>query len=248
MTWGARVWLIGLLFSIAACASNPPPAMIEVTPSIAATPTRSPVPPSAVAAGSVLTLPPATATQPLNTPTPLPIVSSPTPSIKVSLTSTALACPPFPTPTVLDTQAAVQHFEHGLMFWLQDRSEIWALLNSPTEKQFYWRTLPNLWVESTPEVPDNTLSPPAGRFVPIRGFGQAWFAGGELASKPLRDDLGWATDEETGFTTTLTYYPQGFYTPDCTWEPKSGIYELKDNRSQVFQFVGAGGIAKLIFP
>jgi hypothetical protein len=80
--------------------------------------------------------------------------------------------------------------------------------------------------------------------VPIRGFGQAWFTGGGPASQPLRDDFGWATDEETGFVATLTYYPQGFYTPDCTWSPKSGLYELKDDSGQVFQFVGAGSIAK----
>ena len=143
-----------------------------------------------------------------------------------------------PAPTEIDTQAAVQHFERGLLFWLQTNNEIWALIDSPLEKQFYWRILPNLWVEGTPEIPANGLMPPAKRYVPVRGFGQAWL------SPSLRDDLGWAVDEEAGFTTTLTYYPQGFYTPDCTWEPKSGIYELKDDRGQVFQFVGAGGIAK----
>ncbi len=252
MTWYARLWLIGLIWSVTACASNPPPPTIETvpvsspTPSATATFTRSPVPSPAVAATSLPTLPPVTATQPLATPTPRPIVSSPTPSIKVSPTSTPLTCPPWPTPTAIDTPAAVQHFERGLMFWLQARNEIWALLNSPTEKQFYWRTLPNLWVEGTPEIPANGLTPPVKRYVPVRGFGQAWFAGGGLASQPLRDDLGWAIDEEAGFSTTLTYYPQGFYTPDCTWEPKSGIYELKDNHGQVFQFVGAGGIAKLM--
>lgn len=132
------------------------------------------------------------------------------------------------------------------MFWLRTRNEIWALLNSPTEAQFYWRVLPNLWLEGTPEAPDSSLTPPSGRYLPIRGFGQAWQVGGGLASGPLRDDLGWAIDEEAGFNTTLTYYPQGFYTPDCTWEPKSGLYELKDNRGQVFQFVGEGGMAKIV--
>ena len=251
MTWCVRLLLIGLMWSTAGCANNPFPSAIEITPVSSATPiamaipTRSPMPPPPVAVASAPTLPPVTVTQPLDTPTSRPIVSSPTVLIKVSPTSTARTCPPLPTPTVLDSQAAVQHFERGLMFWLQTRNEIWALLNSPTEKQLYWSILPNLWVEGTPEVPDNGLTPPARRFVPVRGFGQAWFAGGP-ASQPLRDDLGWAIDEETGFNTTLTYYPQGFYTPDCTWEPKSGLYELKDNHGQVFQFVGAGGIAKLM--
>ncbi len=250
MTWYARLWLIGLMWSVAACAGHPSPVVIEtapvsrLTPIATATLPRSLTPPPTVAATSVPTLPPATVTQPRAIPTSRPIVLSPTALIEVPPTSTPLTCPPFPTPTRWDTQSAVQHFEHGLMFWLQARNEIWALLDSPLANQFYWRTLPNLWIEGTPEVPANGLTPPAKRYVPVRGFGQAWFAGGGSASQPLRDDLGWAIDEETGFNTTLTYYPQGFYTPDCTWEPKSGIYELKDDLGQVFQFVGAGGIAK----
>jgi hypothetical protein len=244
VTWNARLWLIGLMWSVAACASSPPLALIETarpaisTPIVAAAFTRSLVPSFTATVTSVLTLPSATATQPPATSTPRPIVSSPIPVIKVSPTSTAPTCPPFPTPTVLETQAAVQHFEHGLMFWLQTRNEIWALIDSPLDQQFYWRVLPNLWVEGTPEIPANGLTPPTKRYVPVRGFGQAWL------SQPLRDDLGWAIDEEIGFNTTLAYYPQGFYTSDCTWEPKSGLYELKDNHGQVFQFVGAGGIAK----
>ena len=236
MTWDARLWLIGLMWSAAACASNPPPTLIETAPPlisipiVAATSTRSPVLSLTVAATRTPTLSPATS--------PRPIVSTPTALIAVRPTSTLPICPPFPAPTTEDAPAAVQQFQHGLLFWLQTRNEIWALIESPLEQQFYWRVLPNLWVEGTPEIPAHGLTPPAKRYVPVRGFGQAWL------SQPLRDDLGWTIDEETGFTTTLTYYPQGFYTPDCTWEPKSGIYELKDNHSQVFQFVGAGSIAK----
>jgi hypothetical protein len=253
MTGCARLWLIGLMWSAVACASNPSPVIpvSSSTPTLVASTTRSVVPPPTDA---VVALPPIIATQPLAAPTSPSIASSPTKRIASSstptvgprpaATSTPLTCPALPTLTTRETQAAVQRFEHGLMFWLQTNNEIWVLLNSPTDKQFYWRVLPNLWVEGTPEIPDNGLTPSARRYVPVRGFGQAWFTG----SKPLRDELGWATDEEAGFTTTLTYYPQGFYTPDCTWEPKSGLYELKDNRGQVFQFVGAGGIAKLMTP
>jgi hypothetical protein len=231
MKWGTRVGLIGLMWIVAACVSHPPSAAIEADPIAAATSTRSPVPSLTATVTRMSTLRPATIT-------PRPIVAARTALIAVPPASTPLTCPPLPTPAVLDTQAAVQHFEHGLLFWLQTNNEIWALIDSPLEQQFYWRVLPNLWVEGTPEVPANGLTPPAKRYVPVRGFGQAWL------SQPLRDALGWAIDEEIGFNTTLTYYPQGFYTPDCTWEPKSGLYELKDDHGQVFQFVGAGGIAK----
>jgi hypothetical protein len=117
------------------------------------------------------------------------------------------------------------------------------LIESPTADQFYWRVLPNLWSVSQPES-DPAIQPPPGKFQPVRGFGLAWRLGGGSVS-PQRSDLGWALDEETGFTTSLLYYPQGFYSPDCKWMPKSGIYEMKDDRGTVIQFVGAGGIAKI---
>jgi hypothetical protein len=156
MTWYARLWLGGLLFSAVACASNPPLATIETTAvlsptSIAtATPARSLVPPSSIVAARVPTLPPATATWLPHTSTPPSIDSTRVAAPKVSSTFPAATCPPLPTPTMLNTQAAVQSFEHGLMFWLEARHEIWALLNSPLEQQFYWRILPNRWAEGMP--------------------------------------------------------------------------------------------------
>jgi hypothetical protein len=171
-----------------------------------------------------------------------PIETAPIPTS--TATSILPECQPLPVPTEVKTQAAVQHFEHGLMFWLQERDEIWTLIASPLEEQFYWRVLPNVWSEGQPES-DANLQPPADRFQPRRGFGAAWRLGGGSYG-PQRADLGWAIDEETGFDTTLIYYPQGFYSPDCTWMPKPGIYELRDARGTTYQFVGAGGIAKIV--
>ena len=128
------------------------------------------------------------------------------------------------------------------MFWLEAQHEIWVLVASPIADQFYWRILPDLWSDSQPEL-DPALQPPAGKLQPVRGFGLAWRAGGGSYG-PQRADLGWAIDAEQGFDTTLMYYSQGFYSPDCNWMPKSGIYELTDDRGQVYRFVGAGGIAK----
>ncbi len=139
--------------------------------------------------------------------------------------------------------AAVQHFERGLMFWLQARHEIWVLIAAPTDDQFYWRVLPDTWSEGQPDS-DPQLSPPAGRFQPVRGFGAAWRLGGGSYG-PQRDDLGWAVDQELGFAATLSYYPQGYYSPDCTWFPKSGVYQLRDTRGVTYQFSGAGGMAMI---
>jgi hypothetical protein len=217
------------------------------------TATHPALPPATIAVAQVPTLPPIIVTNPLPAVTPWPTLppitvepnggaTATATSVKPSATPTLLPCPPLPTPTALETGAAAQHFEHGLMFWLQSRNEIWALVDSPTTDQFYWWVLPNLWYEGTPEA-DLTIKPPSGRYQPVRGFGAAW-----RATPNLREDLGWAVDQEAGFQTTLTYYPQGFYSPDCTWEPKSGIYEMKDNAGGLFRFVGEGGVAYVVIP
>ncbi len=246
MKWIA---LIGLMLWLAGCAAadrSSPAATarpIENTP--LSPPTRSVEPPPTFAAEIVPTIPLA-ATRPIETATSIEVTPTPTPVVRSQSTATPTLpeCPPLPTPSKVKTQAAIQHFEHGLMFWLQDHNEIWVLIDSPTKNQFYWRVLPNLWTEGQPES-DPNLQPPTNRFQPRRGFGVAWRLGGG-SSGPQRADLGWAIDEELGFDTTLIYYPQGFYSPDCTWMPKSGIYELADARGTVYQFVGGGGIAKIV--
>lgn len=271
-----RLMLISLLSVIAIACGAPVPAptlispttlvVPEVTSTVVATARSAQLPPT-IAVAVVPTLPPIIVTNPLPSATPWP---TPTPdiaatdiavggtatSIAWSATATAasfntpIAVPPcaalLPTPTIETTAAAIQHFETGVMFWLQSRNEIWVLIASPTPNQFYWRTLPNQWSEGIAES-DPNLTPPTGRYQPVRGFGYAWRIGSG-SQDAQRPDLGWATDEEAGFTASLIYYPQGFYSPDCDWEPKSGVYELRDNRGQVYQFVGAGGIAKIVAP
>jgi hypothetical protein len=185
-----------------------------------------------------------TSTNSVTTPATIPLISTQPIERTPAPTAALPHCPPPPRPIETPTQAAVQHFEHGLMLWLQDRAEIWTLIDSPLNDQFYWRVLPDAWSESQAES-DPSLQPPADRLQPVRGFGVAWRLGGGSYG-PQRDDLGWAIDQELGFATTLIYYPQGYYTPDCTWLPKSGIYELRDARGTVYQFVGAGGIARII--
>lgn len=264
----ARDWLLAWsVMVIAACGASVPAATPMAEPptvSVAAVkpietatlpPARPALPPT-IAVASVPTLPPIIVTNPLPSATPWP---TPTPDLTLTAlafdgTATVAAqhTPNYvtgcdvtlPPPTVLDTAAAIQHFETGLMIWLQARNEIWVLIASPTANQFYWRVLPNQWSEGIAEF-DPSLTPPSDRVQPVRGFGYAWRIGsGSMAAQ--RADLGWAIDEELGFTTTLIYYPQGYYSPDCIWQPKSGIYELRDNRGNVFRFVGEGGVANLM--
>ncbi|MBP7690205.1 MAG: hypothetical protein KA765_19970 [Thermoflexales bacterium] len=277
MAW-RRAFLIGWLSTLLIACGAPLPAPTPViTPTTRVEPSatsfpatstpRSAVLPPTIAVAVVPTLPPIIVTNPLPSVTPWP---TPTPdaiatSIAMGGTATDIAwnatatatsfntpiaipscAVALPTPTIETTSVAIQHFETGVMFWLQARNEIWVLIASPTPNQFYWRTLPNQWSEGIAES-DPNLNPPANRYQPVRGFGYAWRIGSG-SQETQRPDLGWAIDEETGFTASLIYYPQGFYSPDCNWEPKSGVYELRDNRGQVYQFVGAGGIAKIVTP
>ena len=266
-----RTCLIGLSLAIVTACGAPAPVPTSVlpasTPTVMNIPTRvttahptatrlaGPAPTIAVA--MVDTLPPIVVTNPLPSVTPWPTPIPPTADAVYVATATAIAnaptstpvmptCPPLPTPSVESTAAAVQHFETGLMFWLQTRNEIWVLIQAPTANQFYWRVLPNQWSEGIAEL-DPNLKPPADRYQPVRGFGYAWRIGSG-STDAQRPDLGWAIDEEVGYQATVVYYPQGFYSPDCTWEPKSGIYELRDDRGQVYRFVGEGGVANLVTP
>ncbi len=256
-------------------AISPTTLGVPATTQPAAAPTPRSVrsmPPPTIAVAVVPTLPPIIVTNPLPSVTPWP---TPTPdftltaialdgtatgmawsatatiaSFNTPIAVTVVAVPTcmatWPTPTIETTSAAIQHFESGLMFWLQSRNEIWVLIASPTPNQFYWRTLPNQWSEGIAES-DPNLTPPPGRYQPVRGFGYAWRVGsGSMETQ--RPDLGWATDEEAGFAASLIYYPQGYFSPDCAWMPKSGIYELRDNRGKVYQFVGEGGVANLVTP
>lgn len=70
---------------------------------------------------------------PTITATSIAPTSTPAPTAQPQPTSQAAVpdCPPPPAPIGTQTQAAVQHFEHGLglMFWLQERAEIWVLID-----------------------------------------------------------------------------------------------------------------------
>lgn len=262
MNRASHLGVMMVLVLAAACAADvpaPPPTAPAPSsvPSVAAV-RATPRAVSTIAVAVAPTLPPIVVTNPLPSVTPWPTLPSPTEDpISLATLTTIAAMPPTPvateTPPIItpcaaalpepieeQTAAAVQRFEHGLMFWLQIRNEIWVLIDSPNAGQFYWHSYPNEWIEGQPES-DPAIDPPPGRYQPVRGFGVTW-----RTRSGVRDDLGWAVQEEVGFNTTLTYYPQGFYSPDCVWMPKSGIYELTDPRGLVFRFTGEGGVASIV--
>lgn len=105
-------------------------------------------------------------------------------------------CPTAP----LVSAAAEQHFEGGTMIWVEAEDAIYVLVGDPAgapASATHWNRFEDMWDESLPD-PDPHLAPPEGRQQPIRGFGLVWRENPEI-----QEQLGWATDSETGYTTIL---------------------------------------------
>ncbi|MCB0046841.1 MAG: hypothetical protein KDD92_15560 [Caldilineaceae bacterium] len=83
----------------------------------------------------------------------------------------------------------VQPFEHGLMIWREDSSQIYALWEGADGQ--HWRVVDDTFAEGEPEL-DPALSPPGGLLQPERGFGKVW-----RQDPGLRDALGWALVRES---------------------------------------------------
>ncbi len=106
-----------------------------------------------------------------------------------------------PAGAPLETAAAYQRFEHGIMFWLEK-----GLWWEPGEMIYVLYDSPGQTFEAYPEyalppsdapMPEIEYDPPEGLFVPESGFGLLW-----RENSWIRQRLGWALIPETGFNTT----------------------------------------------
>jgi hypothetical protein len=88
----------------------------------------------------------------------------------------------------ITTWAAWQPFQNGFMIWLEAENGIFVFYNTG-QYQFY----EDRFNEGDPES-DPTLVPPDGLYQPIRGFGLVW-----RENPVVRDGLGWATAQESGY-------------------------------------------------
>ena len=106
-----------------------------------------------------------------------------------------------PAGTPVETAAAYQQFEHGIMLWLENGlwwepgEMIYVLYDSPSQnfESFPEYALP----DNNAPMPDIEYDPPDGLFVPESGFGLLW-----RENSWIRQRLGWALAPEAGFTTT----------------------------------------------
>ena len=99
-------------------------------------------------------------------------------------------CPASPA---IESDAAEEHFEHGTMIWVMAEDMIYVLFDDGQSP--HWKALGDEWDLGDPED-DPTLTPPAGLYQPVRGFGQIW-----REETGFRDRLGWAIDPEVAFIT-----------------------------------------------
>jgi hypothetical protein len=92
--------------------------------------------------------------------------------------------------------AAEQHFEHGVMLWIEVQDRIIVLFD---DEQFSpkYSIFRDEWEEGQPDR-DPSLQPPEGLQQPIRGFGLVW-----RSNMDVQNRLGWATQEEVGFDTII---------------------------------------------
>ncbi len=117
---------------------------------------------------------------------------------------------------------AGQHFERGLMIWLDQLHEdhIYVLTYGATETSGTWQVYVDTWREGDPE--SSELAPPERLFEPIRGFGRLWRE--ELGGPDA--PVGWALEYEQGYTGSVQPFEHGL----MLWNPLNQVvYVLWDD-------------------
>jgi hypothetical protein len=124
--------------------------------------------------------------------------------VEQAMISVALTCPdvwffadgPDSCPLPVSSSAmAVEHFERGIMLWLEAAGEQRpyneiVILYADEAFSPRWQMLVDYWVEGVPEEAPAIVAP-EGLYEPVRGFGKVW-----RENSSVRDRLGWATEEE----------------------------------------------------
>jgi hypothetical protein len=115
----------------------------------------------------------------------------------------------------LNSHAAAQRFEHGLMIWIEARDEFLIFFDNHSYWSSYWYSHP---IQLKPGASENHRvgNVPAGLYQPVSGFGLLW-RGEVVGADDIREQLGWAQQPEFGFETTYQCaMPVNIYTlNDC---------------------------------
>ncbi|HSJ55591.1 MAG TPA: hypothetical protein VLC95_00315 [Anaerolineae bacterium] len=112
--------------------------------------------------------------------------------------------PPLRCPAAgpVETYAAGQYFERGLMIWREDTDLFYVLCEGDvaTYDQRLYVVSPSTL--SPDASPGNRVGeePPPGLYEPRSGFGMVWRGELQYPERDFRECLGWATEPEGGFT------------------------------------------------
>jgi hypothetical protein len=91
-----------------------------------------------------------------------------------------------------------QPYERGHMVWREADRAVLVLYGDGV-----WRSFPDRWREGMPEL-GCEVAAPGGLQQPKRGFGLVW-----CAEKGVKEGLGWATEEEHGYTSEWQDFERG---------------------------------------
>lgn len=169
------VCIITLATLISGCQQQPPTVVVKI---VTATPSGE-----TIGAAASFPQPAPTETNPAPTAQP-----TPTPDL-------------FPTPVEGTIQVAEQPFEHGRMFWIQPRGQIWVMIETE-DGHGRWRVYEDTFEDGQPEYDPAIVPPAEGLYQPERGFGKLWREQAEV-----REALGWAvTPDEFGYVSRYEYH------------------------------------------
>ncbi|MCA0453340.1 MAG: hypothetical protein LCI00_05135 [Chloroflexi bacterium] len=142
-----------------------------------------------------------------------------------------------PTATLGQIQVAEEVFEHGRMFWIQPRQQIWVLFDDG-QGGGKWTVYDDNFTDEEPES-DPSIVAPEGKFQPTRGFGKLW-----RTIPEIKDSLGFAITPEFGYVSNYEYYPGGQVNAAGTWEIGPGYHILFSLYNEKFQFNEVDGTWK----
>lgn len=184
-----------------------------------------------VTAADVTEIAGAPTTTALLTPVTLEATVGSATSTAVPTSDAATPLPPnFPTPFVApEVGVAEQLFERGRMFWLEPNGQIWVLVITE-EGRGTWAAYEDTFSAADPES-DPSLTPPADRLQPVRGFGKLWRENVEV-----RDALGWAVTPEYGYNSAYEYHAGGTVDANGVYTQGPGYHILYSLYSERFRF------------
>jgi len=146
---------------------------------------------------------------PTHTPTP---TATPTPACGIGLDPelgaawdrAGLGCP---TGAAAIVWSAWEPFQRGYMWWREDtdRAHVLYWQGGSNPSAGNWQSAGDSWRWDGSFPDGRGLTPPAGLYEPLRGFGYVWynFLGGPDSA------IGWATDAEKGFCAKIQPFEKG---------------------------------------